>query len=58
MTLPATIASRAASLQALYIGSLELCALPDAIGQLEVLVHLDLRLPALTALPRRQQGDR
>ena len=45
------VASCADCLQSLYVGSLELSALPDAIGTLTSLVHLELRLPALAALP-------
>ena len=50
-SLPPSFGACAASLQTMYIGSLELGELPDAICGLKALKHLDMRVPSLTQLP-------
>ena len=50
-SLPQSVGSLAPSLQALYLGSLDLPCLPDEICLLANLRHLDLRLLSLSSLP-------
>lgn len=53
---PASLSSRAPTLETLYIGSLELKELPPSLSELTSLKHLELTTPSLAALPDNLGG--